>query len=109
MSPKKANLKRKTGRIWGSVWWKELSDSGIADHRTDSQNLFHFYLCNSEEELKNQVILGEAECGYVIPEDLGERLREKRIKRCYDAVYISIHSHRSYFCGNGICGFVKTV
>lgn len=76
---KESNLKENWKNM-GIRLVEELSDSGTADHRTDSQNLFHFYLCDSEEELKNQVILGEAECGYVIPEDLGERLRDKRIK-----------------------------
>jgi len=31
-----------------------------------------FYFASSEEEVKEQVLLGKAECGYVIPEDLFE-------------------------------------
>lgn len=46
----------------------------------ESENLFRFYLCDSEEQLKAHVASEKAECGYVIPEDLGERLRNKKIK-----------------------------
>ncbi len=46
----------------------------------ESESLFHFYLCDSEEDLKNQVATGKAESGYVIPEDMGKRLQDKKIK-----------------------------
>lgn len=46
----------------------------------ESESLFHFYLCESEEDLKNQVATGNAESGYVIPEDLGKRLQDEKIK-----------------------------
>ena len=45
---KESNLKENWKNM-GIRLVEELSDSGTADHRTDSQNLFHFYLCDSEE------------------------------------------------------------
>ena len=59
--------------------WKNMG-TGLAEELSNTESLFQFYLCNSEEDLKDQVATGKAECGYVIPEDLGERLRDKKIK-----------------------------
>lgn len=65
---------------------KDLLNSSVkeADNTNgasaESENLFRFYLCDSEEQLKAHVASEKAECGYVVPEDLGERLRNKKIK-----------------------------
>ena len=65
---------------------KDLLNSSIkeADNTNgasaESESLFWFYLCDSEEQLKAHVASEKAECGYVVPEDLGERLRNKKIK-----------------------------
>lgn len=65
---------------------KDLLNSSVkeADNTNgasaESESLFWFYLCDSEEQLKAHVASEKAECGYVVPEDLGERLRNKKIK-----------------------------
>lgn len=57
---------------------KEVDNTNGAS--AESESLFWFYLCDSEEQLKAHVASEKAECGYVVPEDLGERLRNKKIK-----------------------------
>ena len=58
---------------------KDLLNSSVkeADNTNgasaESESLFWFYLCDSEEQLKAHVASEKAECGYVVPEDLGER------------------------------------
>lgn len=65
---------------------KDLLNSSVkeADNTNgasaESESLFWFYLCDSEEQLKAHVASEKAECGYVVPEGLGERLRNKKIK-----------------------------
>lgn len=65
---------------------KDLLNSSVKEadntngESAESESLFCFYLCDSEEQLKAHVASEKAECGYVVPEDLGERLRNKKIK-----------------------------
>lgn len=40
-----------------------------------------FYLCESEEEVKQDVAAGRAECGYLFPDDLRERLEQDGFRR----------------------------
>ncbi len=60
--------------------WKNMGDQ-LAEDLLNNSGMFQFYLCDDEEKLKDQVASGKAECGYVIPEDLGERLKDKKIKK----------------------------
>lgn len=46
------------------------------------EGMFHFYECGSEQELEREVASKRAECGYVIYEDLEQRLDAKQYKRC---------------------------
>lgn len=59
--------------------WKNMGDQ-LAEDLLNNSGMFQFYLCDSEEKLKDQVASGKAECGYVIPKDLGKRLKDKKIK-----------------------------
>lgn len=94
---------------------KDLLNSSIkeADNTNgasaESESLFWFYLCDSEEQLKAHVASEKAECGYVVPEDLGERLRNKRIKNT-----ITLYTSPSTVTGSlsterHICSTGKTV
>lgn len=49
--------------------------------RSGSDTLFHFYLCENEDEVKAEVASRHAECGYVISAGLREKLDEKKYKR----------------------------
>ncbi|MEY8338301.1 ABC transporter permease [Lachnospiraceae bacterium 62-35] len=49
---------------------------------TELSGAFSFYICGTLEELKADVETGKAECGYVFPKDLRERLRENDFRRC---------------------------
>lgn len=44
--------------------------------------MFRFYLCDLEEELRDQVASRQAECGYVLSANLREKLDAKDYKRC---------------------------
>lgn len=45
------------------------------------ESLLQFYICGSEQQVKDEVASRRAECGYVIGENLRERLAEKDYKR----------------------------
>lgn len=47
----------------------------------EENSLFYFYKCDSEEQLKEEVVTGKAECGYVISSGLRDKLDEKDFKR----------------------------
>lgn len=55
---------------------------------------FSFYMAESEEQLKQDVETGRAECGYVFPDDLEERMKENDFRRC-----IQIYSSPSSVLG----------
>ena len=93
---------------------KDLLNSSVKADNTngasaESESLFWFYLCDSEEQLKAHVASEKAECGYVVPEDLGERLRNKKDKKHNNIVYIPIYSNRLPFYRKHICSTGKTV
>lgn len=45
-------------------------------------SIFRFYLCGSEQQVKDEVASRRAECGYVIGEGLRGKLSDKDYKRC---------------------------
>ena len=45
---------------------------------------FSFYVCETEEDLKHDVETGKAECGYVFPDDLREKLQKGKYRRSID-------------------------
>lgn len=49
--------------------------------RETGDGLFLFYLCDDEEQVKADVASRKAECGYVFPAGLREKLNEKSYKR----------------------------
>lgn len=59
-----------------------LADSLTGRERGGEAGMFRFYLCQDEEEVKAQVASRRAECGYVIYEDLKEKLDAGKFKRC---------------------------
>lgn len=48
---------------------------------TEAEGAFRFYLCDTREELEDDVAAGRAECGYSFPAGLRERLNERDYKR----------------------------
>lgn len=52
-----------------------LADGG------QEESLFRFYICESEQQVRDEVASKRAECGYVIGKDLREKLARKRYKR----------------------------
>lgn len=60
-----------------------LEQELIADliSRNASGGMFQFYLCDNEEELKDEVASRRAECGYVFLSGLREKLDAKKYKR----------------------------
>lgn len=59
-----------------SGWNRKVAEELLAD--TGS---FGFYMSGSEEELREDVKAGRAECGYIFPEDLQERMETGNYKR----------------------------
>ena len=60
-----------------SAWNRKVAKELLSD--TGS---FGFYVSSSEEALREDVKAGRAECGYIFPEDLKERLETGDYKRC---------------------------
>ncbi len=48
----------------------------LIDSLTSSGKSFSFYIAKTEEQLCDDVLTGEAECGYIIPADLFDLLKE---------------------------------
>lgn len=53
--------------------------AGMGEEETNS--IFRFYPCDSEEQLKAEVASGKAECGYVISPGIKQKLDRKEYKR----------------------------
>ena len=49
--------------------------------RGEEAGMFRFELCDSEDQVKEEVASRRAECGYVIAADLEEKLDAKKYKR----------------------------
>lgn len=58
----------------------QLAESLV--QRRDSEGLFRFYLCDSEEQVKAHVASRQAECGYVLGANLREKLDSRDYRRC---------------------------
>ena len=58
---------------------RQLTDA--LNTREDIRGIFQISLCESEEKLMDLVATKKLECGYVIPENLGELLRDKKAKK----------------------------
>jgi len=54
----------------------EYSKNFAEELLDESNNVVSFYKCESEEQLRLDVIKGRAECGYVLPDDMKECLNE---------------------------------
>lgn len=50
--------------------------------RNSEDGMFHFYLCENEQQLRDDVVSRRAECGYVVERDLESKLDHKDCKRC---------------------------
>lgn len=59
---------------------KQLLEALIS--RKPEEGLFHFYRCENEQQVRDEVASRRAECGYVIPADLKKQLDRKKFKRC---------------------------
>lgn len=62
--------------------------SEAAERLEERRGAFSFYVAEDEEQVKNDVETGKAECGYVFPADLRERLETDDFRRSID-VYSS--------------------
>ena len=60
----------------GDEWNRRTTDVLMA-----GDGAFGFYLCESKEELKDDVAAGRAECGYSFPADLRERMETGDYRR----------------------------
>ncbi len=72
------------GRKAGGPQAERPLEQLLAEELTEREDggLFCFYLCGSEEQVKEEVASGRAECGYVISGDLRRKLDEKDYRRC---------------------------
>lgn len=50
--------------------------------RSPEDGMFHFYLCENEQQLRDDVVSRRAECGYVIEDGLEDKLNRNSYKRC---------------------------
>ena len=53
----------------------------VADELLSGEHSFEIYISSSEKELRKDVAARKAECGYIFPEDLRERMESGRYKR----------------------------
>lgn len=60
----------------GDAW-----NEKVIERLADSDGAFRFFICTTREELVNKVAAGEAECGYLFPAGLHERLDSHDYKR----------------------------
>lgn len=67
--------KNSSAVIYAAVCTK---DETLAAHLAEHEGLVRFVLCEDEEEVKRNVIKGEAECGYVLQEDLQKEIAAGR-------------------------------
>lgn len=61
--------------LYAAVYAEE---EALAKRLQEYDGFVHFILCKSEEEVKQNVIQGNAECGYVLQEDVQEKIAEGR-------------------------------
>lgn len=58
----------------------------VAEELMKDGSSFRFYLCGTSQELKEDVMAGAAECGYLLPAGLKEKLDSNRYKRAITVV-----------------------
>ena len=90
--------KRDSGRIAvvlcpGTDAWNQALAERLESEESSS---FFFYPCGTEEEAKKAVMTGRAECAYLFPERLKERLDEGRYT-CGPRAGVAIHSGRENY------------
>lgn len=86
--------RQEADKIRIAVWAEPAGDEGaaaapleallaqrLAGGSAHGDGMFQFYLCDSEEQLKDDVAARRAECGYVISRDLREKLNNREFKR----------------------------
>lgn len=61
---------------------QKLAERLTASKERSSESIFHFYLCDSEEQVREDVAARRAESGYVVETDLRARLDSGNFKRC---------------------------
>lgn len=61
--------------IYAAVYAEE---EDLAKRLQEYEGFVHFFLCDSKEEVKQKVMQGKAECGYILKEDLQERILDGR-------------------------------
>jgi len=79
----------------GAADQKTIFLQEIAERLLEKEGAVAFYICDSEEEVKRQVAAKQAQCGYVFPADLFERLDEGRYTRSiksYESPQTSLHT-----------------
>ena len=60
---------------------RQLAEKLVSREQTGRQGMFSFYLCENEEQVREDVASRRAECGYVISSDLREKLNSRSFKR----------------------------
>lgn len=58
-----------------------LAERLVTGRPEEDGSILTFYLCGSEQQVKDEVAARRAECGYVIGQDLREKLDQKKYKR----------------------------
>lgn len=56
--------------------------AGTIEDLLASVDCYEFYLCDSEDELYEQVRTGKAECGYILNEGISQRIEKGKYKEC---------------------------
>ena len=60
--------------------WSSLIADGIRQEETGS--ILTFMFCNDASETERLVVTGEADCGFIIPADIDERIMESDWQKC---------------------------
>lgn len=60
---------------------RQLAEKLVSREQTGRQGMFSFYLCENEEQVREDVASRRAECGYVISSGLREKLNSRSFKR----------------------------
>lgn len=71
-----------SGKIAVALYGEEQElVSEISSNLTAQDGMFQFYVCESEQMLKDDVASRKAECGYMFTEDFKKKLDERNFKR----------------------------
>lgn len=72
------------GGISIALYAGEELERDVAEALVELPGAFSFYICETAEEVKHDVETGKAECGYVFPADLREKLHKGKYRRSID-------------------------